>query len=615
VESKNKGLSDIIQNIQEVSCDPKDIALKSFFLGPKAENAEWVSQLVLKIFKDWFQWRNSLYPQDGRVITKEDKHQTDFQDRKNQFEQYLAQICQRFQNEVPNFTPRYIGHMNNEISLPAIMGHIVSLLHNPNNISGEASRVGIQIENEAILDLAEMLGYNAWQSRGHFTSGGSVANFEGAMRARARLSQWLALGAYLHDHDHTHFSIMESAHMGWDVYDHWMGKLRLRGGDLKEYHMIESNPIEVALRYQQIFDTAYRGPVALIPGNKHYSWNKAVALLGLGKEAFWPIALDNKGRLSIADLQSRIQKALEENRPIMMVTSVAGTTEMGIVDPIDEVADFLEELKNRDGLHIWHHVDAAYGGFFCSLPQDARTVVSQQVIRALNGIRRSNSVTIDPHKLGYVPYSSGAFICRNKREYYSQKIDAPYIKFVENRDKGTQTIEGSRSAAGAVSTWLTSKSIGLNDEGYGRILELTIKSRIKLQQLLKEADPTIRIDYAGDTNIVCFCIAREGEPVSKTNERTEQIYEAFSPETNRDFFVSQTRLKWEAYEAYLKEFAATWKAQKDSDHLTFIRCVMMNPFFITKEGNTDYAQEFVRSLLVKMRETEDLLELSSYDSK
>jgi len=161
VESKNKGLSDIIQNIQEVSCDPKDIALKSFFLGPKAENAEWVSQLVLKIFKDWFQWRNSLYPQDGRVITKEDKHQTDFQDRKNQFEQYLAQICQRFQNEVPNFTPRYIGHMNNEISLPAIMGHIVSLLHNPNNISGEASRVGIQIENEAILDLAEMLGYNA----------------------------------------------------------------------------------------------------------------------------------------------------------------------------------------------------------------------------------------------------------------------------------------------------------------------------------------------------------------------------------------------------------------------------------------------------------------------
>jgi glutamate/tyrosine decarboxylase-like PLP-dependent enzyme len=97
-------------------------------------------------------------------------------------------------------------------------------------------------------------------------------------------------------------------------------------------------------------------------------------------------------------------------------------------------------------------VDAAYGGFFCSLPKDDETVINDTIINALNSIKLDNSFTIDPHKLGYVPYSSGAFICKSKREYFSQKTDASYINFDKNKHKGTQTLEGSRSASGAVST-------------------------------------------------------------------------------------------------------------------------------------------------------------------
>jgi len=603
VNAINNQLEDRIFE-SSTTCDPDDIALKSFFLGPKAENAEWVEDMISKIFKQWFEWRKSLYVRDGNVITQDDQSEPSYRERKYRFEQYLLQIIQRFQHEVPNFTPRYIGHMNNEISLPGIMGHIVSLLHNPNNISGEASRVGIQIENEAIMDMAEMIGYNGRLSRGHFTSGGTVANLEGSIRARARMARWLSLGAYMRDHGYDDMSLFESAHMGWSRYDEWMERLKIREDDLKPYHFIESNPIDVALKYKHLFNSSYRGPVALIPGNKHYSWNKAVSFLGFGEEAFWPVALDHEGRLSINDLKQKIQKAGDENRPILMVVSVAGTTEMGIFDPIDKVSAYLEKLREQEGLHIWHHVDAAYGGFFCSLPKDDETVINDNIISALVSIKQANSFTIDPHKLGYVPYSSGAFICKNKREYFSQKIDAPYIKFDENKDKGTQTLEGSRSASGAVSTWLTSKSIGLNDKGYGRILELTIKSQIKLQQLLTNTDAGIRINPVNDSNIVCFCVAKQGEAISATNERTEKIYEAFSPVMNREFFVSQTRLGWEAYEAYLDHFTKTWNAQKDSDHLTFIRCVMMNPFFMTKEGNTDYAVEFVKSLLVKIDDLE-----------
>lgn len=584
----------------EETCDPHDIALKSFFLGPKAENADWVKEMFLEIFDQWFAWRESLYTQDGKVITELDQRQTLFLERKRRFRQYLQTISDRFQSEVPNFTPRYIGHMNNEISLPGLMGHVISLLHNPNNISGEASRVGITLENEAISDLAKMIGFDENRSRGHFTSGGTVANFEGAIRARARFARWLALGAYLRANHLYEMSLIEASHMGWKRYDELMHQYGLDEKLINAFHYLEQNPIEMAERYNDIFKTKYRGPVILVPNNKHYSWKKAAHFLGLGLEAFWPVKLNHFGKLSAVDLKLKIEKAKSEGRPVMMVVSVAGTTEMGDFDPIDKVADLLKEYRESQHLHIWHHVDAAYGGYFCSLPRVESEYVSRELLNALKSIRLANSITIDPHKLGYVPYSSGAFICADQREYFAQKIDAPYIKFDENRDKGTQTLEGSRSAAGAVSTWLTSKSIGLNADGYGRILELTMKSRMWLQHLLEEAHPMIRVAPYSETNVLCFCVAAEGEAISESNRKTQKIYERFSSARNNEYFVSQTNLNWEAYQDYLNDYTDHWTAKKDTDKLTLVRMVLMNPFFITKEGNTDYPREFVSCLVHEM---------------
>jgi hypothetical protein len=74
--------------------------------------------MITKIFKQWFEWRKSLYVRRERDHTGY-QSEPSFRERKYRFEQYLLQIIQRFQHVVPNFTPRYIGHMNNEISLPA----------------------------------------------------------------------------------------------------------------------------------------------------------------------------------------------------------------------------------------------------------------------------------------------------------------------------------------------------------------------------------------------------------------------------------------------------------------------------------------------------------------
>jgi len=581
--------------------DPIETSLKAVFLGPKSENADIVLDVIHDIFSNWFEWRTSFHPEDGKAVTNADKQLTEFEDQVNLFKSHVSSILDRFNGEIPNFSPRYIGHMVSDISLPALMGHIITLLHNPNNITGEASRVGIKIEDEAIADLATMLGFDSSKSVGHFTSGGTVANFEGILRARMRFSLWLTLGA-LAKTQGLNQSLFESSHLGWDAYDELYMKLGVDEKALLPYHILKNNPYEIAKKLEGIFGVTYKGPVILVPQNKHYSWEKAVRLIGLGDDAFWPVKLDYRGKMDVLDLQKQVEKARSEQRPVLMVVSVAGTTEMGDFDPIHEVSTYLKHLETTEGIHIWHYVDAAYGGFFSSIKTDENPYISDSMRLAIKAIGSANSITIDPHKLGYVPYSSGAFITKTRKEYYLNKIHAPYLVIKGEQDKGPQTIEGSRSAAGAVSTWLTSKTIGFNPNGYGRIIERTIKARVLLEKLLKEASPNIFTAPFSETNICLFTIAKPFEPLSLTNKRTLKLYENYSSTTDRPFFVSKTLLEMNSYKEFLQLFIQEWNGQIDSDGLVLIRLTLMNPFFTTRETKVKYPSAFVNDVLDSIQE-------------
>src|SRR5262249_8177505 len=148
------------------------------FLGPRSENAEWVARQFELVLGAWFKWRRSLYPADGCAISPADQSDAEFARRQAVVEGLLRDLAVRFENEMPKHSPRYVGHMFSEISLPALLGHLVALVHNPNNISGESSRVGVKIEDEAVAALLAMVGFQPSRGAGHFTSGGTIANFE-----------------------------------------------------------------------------------------------------------------------------------------------------------------------------------------------------------------------------------------------------------------------------------------------------------------------------------------------------------------------------------------------------------------------------------------------------
>lgn len=537
-----------------MECDPKDIAIKSFFLGPQAENSEWLENKWHEILKNWISWRKNLFPSDGSAISPADQKSPSFLAALLKLDQEVNSILRELENETPKFTPRYIGHMVSEISLPALLGHVCALLHNPNNTSREVSRVTSRLEDEAIHELGEMIGFS--NAQGHFTSGGTMANFEALWHAIVR-----------HDAQYGEKGPLSIGPWNW----------------AKDIEAQTGKP--------------FPGFAVMVPGNKHYSWEKAVTLMGLGANSFITIALDEEGRLDVQDLDLKIQQTIADGMPILMVVSVAGTTEMGEIDPIHLVQDVLDKYKD---LSIWHHVDAAFGGYFTSMldGSEMEARFSTAVSASLRSIGRVDSVTLDPHKLGYVPYACGAFLVRDEEHYRTKGFNAAYL-LSKNKSKWALTLEGSRTGSGVAATWLSNRVLGLNSDGYGRLLGKGLEARKILVAEMQRVIPDILVVEPGDLNVVCFSFAPKGERLSKINEISNKIWKHF--EASPNFSVSKTILRKDNYHLLLQRMGNARGLEMDSDEWIQIRLVLMNPFLISKEMKVNLVQEFINELSLALK--------------
>lgn len=570
--------------------------IKAFFLGPKSENETWLRGELQSILGHWFRWRQDLFPDDPTAITNEDKMSAEFLQQREKLSQNLERLNDMLRDEIPKYSPRYIGHMVSEISLPAILGHMAALLHNPNNTSKEAARVTLTIEKEAIEMLADMVGYDPARAKGHFTSGGTVANFEAIWRARFRMDHWISLSLYLAEEKGVIFNLMHAAHMGWDKYFDLLLCYNVSEDNTRRYSLVGSNPFEAAALISKHIHQPYKGPVVLVPGNKHFSWSKGVNIFGLGDSSFWTIPLDENGKLDVSELSLLLDKAEMEKRPVMMVVSVTGTTEAGEIDPVDKVQDVLDSYKSERGLCIWHHIDAAYGGFICTmLGGDDEERLKPENIAALKAISRAHSVTLDPHKLGYVPYSCGAFLSRDHEAYSVSTFKAPYL---DRKDLGgsvwASTMEGSRSASGATATWLTGKTIGFDPEGFGQIIGATFKSAKAFRETLEATLPFAHVKPPVDTNIVCFSLGDAGDSLIESNRKTNAVFAGFVKSPN--FSVSKTTLNTEESAKLITAHVARYKGTVDTDHLVLIRCVFMNPFWSVEAIREALIPEFIEEV-------------------
>ena len=167
----------------------------------------------------------------------------------------------------------------------------------------------------------------------------------------------------------------------------------------------------------------------LVSRRGHYSLGKAVDLLGIGRDNLVLVETDENNRLDMGHLRQEIRRLHEENIRPLAIVGIAGTTETGNVDPLDEMADYASEI----GCHF--HVDAAWGG---------PTLFSDQHRHLLRGIERADSVTLDAHKQLYAPMGAGMVVFKDPTALSAIEHHADYILRHGSKDLGSHTLEGSR---------------------------------------------------------------------------------------------------------------------------------------------------------------------------
>jgi len=563
----------------------------SLFLGPHGENAGFFQQIWGELLERTLAHRRNTFADDDSLsIAAPDPAQV--QAVTQEIEQFFAIL----QKEVPTFSNRYLGHMISDVSIPALIGNAAVLFCNPNLASREVASAGVQFETQAINELAAMIGFEPVSCRGHFTSGGTVANFEAFWRARFRLDHWLSLAAWLLENHLTGEDIFQLAHLGWERFDEHRERHVLAMAELAERSYVIQGPWNIASYYRETLGRDFPQPVVLVPGNKHYSWPKAANIFGLGEQAIWPTELDRCGRVSISSLRANIDRARQQQRPIMMAVSVAGTTELGTVDAVDEACELFDEYRRQENIDIWHHVDAAYGGYFCSTFRGGPSQLPEHAVRAFSALARADSVTLDPHKLGFVPYACGAFLVREPRAYSVSRISAPYL--VEDTDLDhpgwSTTLEGSRSATGAGAVWLSSRVLPLDATGHGAVLNQTLATTRELVRKLERGFDNIYFTPGADTNIVCFTLAARGSGLRDTNRATARIIEQFNRSPH--FAISRTALGTGSYRKLVDYLVGQWGGTVDDDHLLVIRMVVMSPYLGDAAITGALLDEFVAEL-------------------
>lgn len=680
------------EGVNVLLCDPNatfEANPKALFLGPKAENAELVERMLRDVFRDHGFWRRNFHPGDPPVVQPRDQDERSFKDFWAHFQRELQILLGELKSDVPFFSPRYIGHMTSDTALPALIGYIATLLYNPNNVSWEASPVTTLLEVQVGRDLAKMVGFGATSEEldrtwGHITCGGTLANLESiwvakalrflpiAVRFAAEELDLKTLTAGTQARPIREMTAWELANLpsgqALDLKDRFIEavcqafpEVDVSRATQKALQALKAHDIltlgDIAFFSRLTGDDAVNAPLIMVPQTMHYSWVKGANAMGVGSGQIVSIPIDSDFRMNTDALEIELHRAREGKRPVLLVVAVASTTEEGAVDPVHHIVDIRDRMAD-EGLGFSVHCDAAYGGYFAAAfrsPEGTFRPIaemqaeydgwpSNEVYEAFRGIGRVDSITIDPHKLGYVPYPAGAIVFRDGRSKELVAQEAAYA--LGGRDTtedpaaiyiGKYILEGSKPGAAAAAVFLSHRVVPPDRRGYGRVLGQTTKSaRSFYRRLLLLADE-IKDDFRlcplfyPDTNIINYLVnPLANDRLDEMNRFSHALYRKLSLDTNspiqtRSFLVSHTELEHQNYnpdviKSVIGEglgiredfFVSQDEALEQRlsgitgfDHQVVVfRTTLMNPFILEKVVDTmDYVDLFLEKLAALLYET------------
>ncbi len=292
-------------------------------------------------------------------------------------------------------------------SIPSIIGSLLPSIYNPNLVSDDTSQRVALAEAQVAAMAADLVGYDPTVARGVFTFGGTGTTLYGI---RVGLEK----------------AFPQMRHRGYPG-----------------------------------------GAVILASDASHYSRFNIASWLGIGEESVVtiPTGLDND--IQVPVLLERARGALREGKRIAAIVATMGTTDAFGIDDLAQVVSVRDRLVEEFHLDYRPHVHAdAVIGWAWSVFNDYDFGENPlgfrpRTVRALAGAHRriqhlglADSIGLDFHKTGFVPYVSSLFLVRDGEDLgriARSREQMPYLFQTGQYHPGMFTLETTRPGTGVMS--------------------------------------------------------------------------------------------------------------------------------------------------------------------
>jgi len=245
---------------------------------------------------------------------------------------------------------------------------------------------------------------------------------------------------------------------------------------------------------------ALGGPrLTVYASSEVHSWaQKCLELLGLGHDSLRKVPVDGAFRVDVAAMRTMIVADRAAGLRPVCVIGTAGTVNSGATDDLDAIADLAAAER------LWFHVDGAFG---------ALARLSPALAPIVKGIERADSIALDLHKWGFLPFEIACVLVRDAAAQRAAFALTPsYL-----RDEGRGVIAGGLTFAErgpeltrgfkALKAWMSFKAHGV--DAIGAIVEQNVMQARAFAERIARV-PGVEISAPVALNIACWRWAPAG---------------------------------------------------------------------------------------------------------
>ena len=317
--------------------------------------------------------------------------------------------------------PEFFKLLYSGLNEDALLGDWITSLSNTTMHTYQVGPVSTLMELELIGQWNKLVGFS--DGEGVMVPGGSQANLVGMMLARHRIYP--------------------------DLKSHG-----LIGGDHK--------PL-----------------VAYVSDQAHYSYLRAVNLLGIGTDNLIKIASNDAGQICPQALNTAIESDIKQGRQPFFIGLTAGTTVIGAYDSVTDCSEIATTHN------IWLHIDGAWG---------APVLFSEKYRSLLSGSHLADSFAWDAHKLMNVPLTAAVILVKQAGALQACTSGGGGEYLFHNDENSAYNL-GERSIqcgrrADALKVWLSWKALG--NTGFAGKIDLLQDLKMRCIEML-EARETLQM--------------------------------------------------------------------------------------------------------------------------